>query len=192
MRRRNHRRGARIPGNNGHQLQLPEPTGMGAVIPHQRQRGAGLCCVCILGLPRTRTHTYTYTQTCTHIHTHTQTNKHTHTHTHTNTCWQSPVLQVFRGVEYTFRIMATAQHPMYITNDIIGGRANADIETVFAGRCACLLACTTHFLWYPPSPLQPPLLTGPSMSPPRIGSAGSLQRRHVGHGGCTACAQVDA
>ncbi|EGD82815.1 hypothetical protein PTSG_03465 [Salpingoeca rosetta] len=46
---------------------------------------------------------------------------------------ESPLLRVFRGVEYTFTIKATSQHPLYITNDIIGGRANADMETVYAG-----------------------------------------------------------
>eukprot|EP00056_Hartaetosiga_gracilis_P007795 m.112213 g.112213 ORF g.112213 m.112213 type:complete len:838 (+) comp12779_c1_seq2:605-3118(+) len=47
--------------------------------------------------------------------------------------FESPVLRVQRGVEYTFVIKATNQHPLYITNDIIGGRANADMETVEAG-----------------------------------------------------------
>ncbi|GAQ87169.1 DOMON domain containing protein [Klebsormidium nitens] len=45
---------------------------------------------------------------------------------------ESPVLVVVRGVEYTFNIMATEEHPVYITDDVTGGTANT-LETIYAG-----------------------------------------------------------
>ncbi|KNC55022.1 uncharacterized protein AMSG_12372 [Thecamonas trahens ATCC 50062] len=45
---------------------------------------------------------------------------------------ESPVLYVVRGTEYTFRVMASSDHPLYITSSIEGGRSEAD-EVVYAG-----------------------------------------------------------
>eukprot|EP00958_Prasinococcus_capsulatus_P006110 scaffold582_cov385-Prasinococcus_capsulatus_cf.AAC.45 len=45
---------------------------------------------------------------------------------------ESPVLEVVRGTTYTFTITAGATHPVYITDDIIGGNSNPN-EVIYAG-----------------------------------------------------------
>lgn len=50
--------------------------------------------------------------------------------------YETPVLEVERGMEYTFNVMAGPTHPLYITTSILGGGSftNYTGETVFAGN----------------------------------------------------------
>lgn len=45
---------------------------------------------------------------------------------------ESPILELKRGVQYTFMVEAGDSHPLYLTDDRNGGRSN-EAETVYAG-----------------------------------------------------------
>ncbi|KAJ3108643.1 hypothetical protein HDU97_000499 [Phlyctochytrium planicorne] len=52
---------------------------------------------------------------------------------------ETPVIKVYRGTKYTFTVKASAQHPLYITSSMLGGKSNIESaggvvnETVYAG-----------------------------------------------------------
>ncbi|KAL4458957.1 hypothetical protein ABPG75_013822 [Micractinium tetrahymenae] len=48
---------------------------------------------------------------------------------------ESPALEVVRATTYTFRVLAGEQHPLYLTNSIVGGGSYGNFtgETIYAG-----------------------------------------------------------
>jgi len=44
----------------------------------------------------------------------------------------TPIIRAIRGVELTFKVAATEEHPLYITSSIIGGHSSPS-EVIFAG-----------------------------------------------------------